>query len=137
MAEGEPAAETEAKSVEGRAQRQLNFSAGATIAVSIVFLLLAMTIGPSVQEAMDKNANFTGEWWETPLQERHTMDLPMDTLRAQLPVNGTYEILPYEEHFVEVELPASEEDAGFPGDALMHVAPVSYTHLTLPTILRV
>ena len=49
-------------------------------------------------------------------------DRPMDTLRAQLPVNGTYQALPYEEHFVEVDLPASEQDAGFPGPALMHVA---------------
>ena len=62
------------------------------------------------------------EWWNTPLDERHLMDLPMDTLRAQLPVNGTYQALPYEEHFVEVDLPASEQDAGFPGPALMHVA---------------
>jgi hypothetical protein len=122
MTEGVQGSETEAKSVEGHAQRQLNFSAGATIAVSIVFLLLAMTIGPSIQEALDKDANFSGEWWKTPLQDRHTMDLPMDTMRAQLPVNGTYEALPYEEHFVEVDLPASEQDAGFPGDALMHVA---------------
>ncbi len=122
MAEDAPAAQAEAKTAETRAQRQLNLSAGATIAVSIVFLLLAMTIGQSATKAVDNGASFSGDWWDTPLHLRHTMDLPMDTMRAQLPVNGTYEVLPYEEHFVEVELPPSEEDVGFPGPALMHVA---------------
>ena len=122
MAEAMSPPEAEVKASEGHAQRQLNFSAAATIAVSIVFLLVAMTVGPSASDAMDGSESFSGEWWNTPLHLRHTMDLPMDTLRAQLPVNGTYEALPYEEHFVEVELPASEQDAGFPGPALMHVA---------------
>ena len=108
--------------VEGKGRRQLNISAGATIAVSIVFLMLAINISTNLTEAAKNNGSFEGDWWDTPLHLRHTMDLPMDTLRAQLPVNGTYEALPYEEHFIEVDLPASEQDAGFPGDALMHVA---------------
>ena len=108
--------------VEGKGRRQLNLSAGATIAVSIAVLMLAMTLGTNLTQSAKENGAFSGEWWETPLELRHTMDLPMDTLRAQLPVNGTYEALPYEEHFIEVDLPASEQDAGFPGDALMHVA---------------
>ena len=122
MTEATPPMEAEIKASDGHAQRQLNYSAGATVAVSIVFLLLAMTVGPTIGQAMDDVSNYETEWWNTPLHLRHTMDLPMDTLRAQLPVNGTYEVLPYEEHFVEVDLPASEQDAGFPGDALMHVA---------------
>jgi len=122
MAEAAPPSEGELTTSEGHAQRQLNFSAGATVAVAIVFLLLAMSVGPSATNASDESAAFTGEWWNTPLQLRHTMDLPMDTMRAQLPENGTYEVLPYEEHFVEVDLPPSEQDAGFPGPALMHVA---------------
>ena len=36
--------------------------------------------------------------------------------------DGPYSVLAYTEHFVEVELPLSEQDAGFPGPALMHVA---------------
>jgi hypothetical protein len=122
MAEQSGALETESKGSESNAQRQLNFSAAATIAVSIVFLMLAMTVGPSATEMLDESTAFNGEWWETPLNLRHTMDLPMDTLRAQLPENGTFQALPYEEHFVEVDLPASEQDAGFPEAALMHVA---------------
>ena len=102
-------------------RRQLNFSAVTTVAVSIVFLLLAMTFGESLMKTTSEG-DFSGDWWDTPLQLRHTMDLPMDTLRAQLPVNGTYEALPYTEHFIEVELPASEQDVGFPGPALMHIA---------------
>jgi len=122
MAEAASPSEGELTASEGHAQRQLNFSAGATVAVAIVFLLLAMTVGPSATNASDEKAAFAGDWWNTPLQLRHTMDLPMDTMRAQLPENGTYEVLPYEEHFVEVDLPPSEQDAGFPGPALMHVA---------------
>ena len=106
---------------EGEGRRQLTFSAVSTIAVAIVFLLLAMTFGESLMNTADEG-EFSGDWWDTPLQLRHTMELPMDTSRAQLPVNGTYEALPYTEHFIEVELPASEQDAGFPGPALMHVA---------------
>jgi len=77
-----------------RGRRQLNFSAVSTVAVSIVFLLLAMTFGESLMKTTSEG-DFSGDWWDTPLQLRHTMDLPMDTLRAQLPVNGTYEALPY------------------------------------------
>ncbi|RJU80053.1 MAG: CocE/NonD family hydrolase [Candidatus Poseidoniales archaeon] len=102
-------------------RRQLNFSAVTTVAVSIVFLLLAMTFGESLIKTTN-DGDSSGDWWDTPLQLRHTMELPMDTLRAQLPVNGTYEALPYTEHFIEVELPASEQDVGFPGPALMHIA---------------
>ena len=102
----------------GEGRRQLNLSAISTVAIAIVFLLLAMTFGESLMNSVTED-EFSGEWWNTPLQQRHTMELPMDTLRAQLPVNGTYEALPYTEHFIEVELPASEQDAGFPGPALM------------------
>jgi len=124
---------------EGHAQRQLNISAGATIAVAIAFLLLAMTVGPSATTS-GKSASFSGNWWDTPLNMRHTMDLPMDTLRAQLPVNGTYDVLPYEEHFIEVDLPPSEEDVGFPGPALMHVAlwlPDVPEGTTIPVIMTI
>ena len=109
------------KNESNRGRRQLNFSAVSTVAISIVFLLLAMTFGESMIKS-NTTADYGAEWWETPLQLRHTMELPMDTLRAQLPVNGTYEALPYTEHFIEVELPASEQDVGFPGPALMHIA---------------
>ncbi len=122
MAEESTILEVELKSTDSRAQRQLNASAGATVAFSIVFLMMAMYFGPSVSQDVGDAIDYETEWWKTPLHLRHTMDLPMDTLRGQLPENGSYEVLPFEEHFVEVELPASEQDAGFPGPALMHVA---------------
>ena len=122
MAEESTILEVELKSTDSRVQRQLNASAGATVAFSIVFLMLAMYFGPSISQDVEETIDYQTEWWKTPLHLRHTMDLPMDTLRAQLPENGSYEVLPFEEHFVEVELPASEQDAGFPGPALMHVA---------------
>ena len=122
MADDTTPIEVELKAVDNNTQRQLNFSAAATVAFAFAFLMLAMTLTAPVAETNDIGPDFSVEWWNTPLSDRHLMDLPMDTLRAQLPENGTYEVLPYEEHFVEVELPASEQDAGFPGPALMHVA---------------
>ncbi len=103
-------------------RRELNISMVSTIAVSIVFLLMAMSFGKAVINNSNSENTFSGDWWDTPLHLRHTMDLPMDMMRAQLPVNGTYEAEPYSEHFVEVELPLSEQDAGAPGPDLMHVA---------------
>jgi hypothetical protein len=94
---------------QGTSQRQLTIPTAMTVAVSIVFLMLAMTIGDAVIQNSSED-NFSGDWWNTPLHLRYKMDLPMDTLRAQLPVNGTYEALPYTEHFVTVDLPASEQD---------------------------
>jgi len=103
-------------------RKELNLSMLSTIAVSIVFLILAMSFGKVIVHNSNDAGSFSGEWWETPLSLRHTMDLPMDTMRAQLPVNGTYEALPYTEHFVSVELPLEEQDIGTPEDDLMHVA---------------
>ena len=103
-------------------RRELNISMISTVAVSIVFLLMAMSFGKTIIHDSNSSNTFSGEWWETPLDMRHKMDLPMDTMRAQLPVNGTYEAQPYTEHFVEVDLPLSEQDAGAPGPDLMHVS---------------
>ena len=98
----------EAKTDSARSRIQLNITLGATIAFCITFLLFAMTFGEMLTSESETQSSY--EWWETPLDERHMMDLPMDTMRAQLPENGTYDILPYTEHFVTVELPASEQD---------------------------
>ena len=103
-------------------RRELNLSMLSTVAISIVFLLLAMSFGNAIVHDPNDDVSFSGEWWETPVHLRHQMDLPMDTMRAQLPVNGTHEVLPYTEHFIEVDLPLSEQDVGSPGADLMHVA---------------
>ena len=50
------------------------------------------------------------------------MELDLTQSRSVLPVNGTYGVLTYTEHYVAVDLPASEDDVGFPEDDLMHVA---------------
>ena len=122
MAEASEPIEVELKVAESNTQRQLNLSISATVAIALVFLMLAMYLAPSASKAAEREPAGATEWWNTPLSERHTMDLPMDTMRAQLPENGSFQALPYEEHFVEVELPASEQDAGFPGEALMHLS---------------
>ena len=104
-----------------RSQIQLNVTLGATIAFCVAFLIFAMTFGEMLTTESDTQSSY--EWWETPLDQRHMMDLPMDTMRSQLPENGeNYTVRPYQEYFVPVELPASEQDVGFPDEAKMHVA---------------
>ena len=90
MAEASEPIEVELKVAESNTQRQLNVSVSATVAVALVFLMLAVYVAPSVSEATENEQSSTTEWWNTPLSERHTMDLPMDTMRAQLPENGSF-----------------------------------------------
>ena len=103
-------------------RKQFNLPLYSSIVMLMVFMMLSGCLNALVDKTPENDEMFDGDWWDTPLHLRHTMDLPMDSLRAQLPENGTYEILPYTEHFVEVELPLEEEDIGTPGEDLMHVA---------------
>ena len=102
-----------------RSNIQLNISLSTTIALSIVFLVLSGCLESTLQDSKSEEVD---NWWDVPLHERHTMDLPMNTSRAQLPVEGTYKIRDYEEHFITVDLPASEQDLGYPEEAKMHLA---------------
>ncbi|MGB1624339.1 MAG: CocE/NonD family hydrolase, partial [Candidatus Poseidoniaceae archaeon] len=121
---------------QSRRRMQLGMGVGAVFALFVLGLLISTT----VQTYNEVRAEEEVPWWATPLSERAGMDLPMDTLRAQLPVNGTYDVLPYTEHFVEVDLPASEDDLGTPGPDLMHVAlwlPDVPEGTTVPVIMTI
>ena len=61
----------------------LNFTLGASIAVAIVFLFLGIGIGQVVTDEIGSNQSV--EWWQTPLHERHKMDLNMSQERSVLP----------------------------------------------------
>ncbi|MDP6869600.1 MAG: CocE/NonD family hydrolase [Candidatus Poseidoniaceae archaeon] len=99
---------------------RLNLTLGATIAFAIVFIFLATSLGSlATHSTNDQNTDL---WWLTPLHERHSMDLDINQTRSVLPINGSYEVLTYTEHFVTVDLPPSEEDVGFPEEDVMHVA---------------
>ena len=119
----------------------LNFTLGATIAVAIVFLFLGVGIGQVVTDEIGSNQSV--EWWQTPLHDRHKMDLNLTQARSVLPPPSShepYEVLTYTEHYVSVELPASEEDAGFPEDDVMHVAlwlPDVPEGVTVPVIMTI
>ena len=103
-----------------REQLQLNLALGATAIVVVLFMLLASIWG--VQSTGDGDGFGDWEWWEVPLEQRHAMGLNVTGLRSQLPEPGPYEWSGPTEHFVEVDLPASEQDAGYPEPAVMHVA---------------
>ena len=99
----------------------LNITLAATFSVSIIFLMLGTSIGQILEETSIEETS--QNWWEVSLQDRSSVtNLGFEEGRSVLPVKGTYEVLTYTEHFIEVELPLSEEDAGFPEDDLMHVA---------------
>ena len=102
------------------ARRSLNISLAGTIAFAIVFLMMAVGFGKMAAE-YNQNLSENREWWEIPLDERHSADLNLTGLRSSLPVKGEYEAQPYQEVLVEVQLPPSEEDQA-PGPALMHIA---------------
>ena len=93
---------------------------GGVAVVAIVLMLIMSTLwtaaGPSIAGGEDD------DWWNTPVNERHKMDLNMTGLRSQLPEVGPYTWSGPTEHFVEVDLPPSEQDVGYPGPALMHIA---------------
>ena len=99
----------------------LNITLAATLSVSIIFLFLGTSIGQVLE--VKSVEQISQNWWEVPLQDRHTLtNLEFVEGRSVLPIKGTYEVLTYTEHFIDVELPLSEEDAGFPEDDKMHVA---------------
>ncbi len=94
---------------------------GGGVAVVAIVLMLILSIlwtaaGPSIAGEEDE------DWWNTPVDQRYKMDLNMTGLRSQLPEAGPYTWSGPTEHFVEVDLPISEQDVGYPGPALMHIA---------------
>tara|TARA_Y100001968_G_scaffold137536_1_gene125687 strand:- start:6048 stop:7949 length:1902 start_codon:yes stop_codon:yes gene_type:complete len=93
---------------------------GGVAVVAIVLMLIFSTLwtaaGPSIAGEGDD------DWWNTPVDQRYKMDLNMTGLRSQLPEAGPYTWSGPTEHFVEVDLPPSEQDVGYPGPALMHIA---------------
>ncbi len=93
---------------------------GGVAVFAIVLMLIISTLwtaaGPSIAGGEDD------DWWNIPVNERHKMDLNMTGLRSQLPEAGPYTWSGPTEHYVEVDLPPSEQDVGYPGPALMHIA---------------
>ena len=94
-----------------------------TLALMICLLMIVPTLaGCFTEETNNNNINQDDEWWNTPVHERENMELNMTGWRSQLPVDGKYSWSGPTEHFIEVDLPLSEQDVGYPGPALMHVS---------------
>ena len=104
-----------------RAEQQLNYAIFFTTIVVVIFIVMAFILNDELIIEESEEISYS-EWKQVPLKERYKMDLNLTSWRSQLPESGPYDILPMTEHFVEVDLPASEQDAGYPEDALMHVA---------------
>ncbi len=105
---------------EAREIMHLNLLGLASVGVTALVVLLSMIWGSGVLTGDDGDNMYS--WWQVPLHQRHSMDLNMTGMRSTLPEDGPYNWSGPTEHFVEVQLPASEQDAGYPGPALMHIA---------------
>ena len=103
-----------------REVRQLNIAAVSTAGFTVIILLLSMVWNGD--HSIVEDDPLDGDWWAVSLEDRWLMDLNMTGERSQLPEKGPYNWTGPSEYFVEVDLPASEQDAGFPGPALMHIA---------------
>ena len=64
-------------------RKQLNKPLLSLTALLLTFMLMSGCLNGMVNDNSNGDETFNGEWWETPLSLRHTMDLPMDTMRAQ------------------------------------------------------
>ena len=92
-----------------------------TLALMICLLMIVPTLAGCFTEERQEISN-NEDWWDTPIHERENMELNMTGWRSQLPVEGIYSWSGPTEHFVEVDLPLSEQDVGYPEPALMHVS---------------
>ena len=81
-----------------------------TLALMICLLMIVPTLAGCFTEETNNNINQDDEWWNTPVHERENMELNMTGWRSQLPVDGKYSWSGPTEHFVEVDLPLSEQD---------------------------
>ena len=90
--------------------------------IQAVLLATIFLVSGCLSSPVDENDISQYEWWEVPLEKRHLMDLNFSSWRSTLPEQGTYDWTGPTEHYVEVELPPSEQDAGYPEPAVMHVA---------------
>ena len=109
----------EAEIVPDSADNTLNITLAATFAVSVIFLFLGSSVGHILEE--EPFIKSAPNWWEVPIHERHKMNnLNLTQERSLLPIEGKIEVRTYTEHYIPVELPASEDDVGIPEDDLMH-----------------
>ena len=89
--------------------------------IQAVLLATIFLVSGCLSSPVDENDISQYEWWEVPLEKRHLMDLNFSSWRSTLPEQGTYDWTGPTEHYVEVELTPSEQDAGYPEPAVMHV----------------
>ena len=124
-AEGDLSSETNGavgETVGASERRDLNYAIGGVAGVIIVFTILAVVnFSPVVNDGYTNQLDLD-DWRNVLLKDRHLLNLTLDSWRSQLPEDGPYEILPMTEHFIPVDLPDSEQDAGYPEEALMHLA---------------
>ncbi len=100
---------------------QMRAALGLSVAVVVLFTLMSAFTG--TLDVDDGEQDFSSmDWRDLPLEERWRLEVPTNGSRSVLPDAGPYEALEMSEHFVTVDLPASEQDVGAPGPALMHVA---------------
>ena len=106
----------------GSESREMRIALGAVVGVIFVAVLLSITsIGTGIIDDLSDDIDLS-DWRNVPLKERFRLSLNLSAERSVLPEVGPYSIQPVTEHFVPVELPLSEQDAGYPEEPVMHIA---------------
>ncbi len=111
-----------ANEIQANGRRDLNTAMGGVIGVIIVFTILSIVAFSPMLIEEENVLMDLDDWRNVDLKDRHQLDLNLSSWRSQIPEDGPYDILPMTEHFVSVDLPASEQDAGYPEEPVMHVA---------------
>ena len=121
--------------------REFNLVLTSTLAVALVFLFVSAVYGSAVIEIIDGEEQQSG--FRVPVWERNTLPYQTDGDFSVALEVGPYLPLATDNewnsthHFVEYSLPIDEGGAAPDGAVISLAVSVSYTHLTLPTILLV
>jgi len=110
---------TEAPSGERREQRQLNNAMGATLAVVVLFIILAATLGMPAGDALTDDGD---THWLPPVEERSGMQYDDQDVFSRVSNNGTHGIGEVLSVFVPVPaITVADGGAGATGGAEVHL----------------
>ncbi|MEE2811894.1 MAG: CocE/NonD family hydrolase [Candidatus Thermoplasmatota archaeon] len=106
---------------ERREGRQLNLAMGATVAIVILFMILAATFGVGLSKNVSEG-NLNDGHWLPPVEERSKMQYDNTDVFSRVSVNGSYNVSSVQSVFVDVPtITLADGGAGATGGAVVHL----------------